>query len=60
MTKQLKEIKTFNVRMPRSLWTFLRNHSTDNDKSLNSIIIELVEKYKIKLEKRAEKKLTQS
>lgn len=55
----MSDTKAFNVRLPRHIWVFLRNQSTERDKSLNSLILELIEKDKKRLEKKLEKKLTQ-
>ena len=39
------EEKAFQVRLPREMWLFLRNKSTEIDKSMNYIIIQLLKKY---------------
>lgn len=57
MAKKLQEIKTFNVRMPRDTWVFLRNIATETDLSLNSIIIRLIERYKTRKENKDKKTL---
>ncbi len=59
MIKKDNDIKTFNLRIPRKLWVFLRNVSTNNDTSLNAIITKLIENYEKKLEKKSEKILTE-
>jgi predicted HicB family RNase H-like nuclease len=59
MIKKDNDIKTFNLRIPRNLWVFLRNISTITDTSLNAIITKLIENHKKKLEKKEEKTLTE-
>lgn len=46
--------KIFNVRLDRDLWSFLKKKGVDRELSLNEMIIDLIEKYK----KKCEKKLT--
>jgi hypothetical protein len=53
--KEKKEVKSFQVRLPRETWEFLKKNSVDTDKSMMGIILGCVEKYK----KRCEKKLTE-
>lgn len=49
-------LKTFNVRIPKSLWAYVKKLSVDRDQSMNSLLINLLEKYK----KNNENKLTRS
>lgn len=58
MANLLKDIKTFNIRMPRSIWLFLRDKAAEKDSSMNQVILGLVDGYKRRLENKAEKKLT--
>ena len=58
MAKKLNEIKTFNVRLPRETWAFLRQVSTDTDESLNSIIIRLIDRYRVRKENILQQKKT--
>lgn len=51
------KIKTFNIRLSRELWVFLKRKAIDDDISMNSLIISCVERLKKKSEK---KELTQS
>lgn len=51
-----EEIKTFNMRIPRDIWLFLKKTSADQDISMTEIIVRCVDKYK----KRLESKLTES
>jgi hypothetical protein len=48
------QIKTFNMRMPRDIWIFLKRTAADQEISMTDIIVRCVEKYK----KRLENKLT--
>lgn len=40
-----------NIRMESSLWVFLRRHAFDKNVSINSIVVECLEKYRKKNEK---------
>jgi len=55
MTEKLEKLKTFNVRISRELWTFLKKNSTDIDKPMNTIVQNLIEKYREKSEKKMRK-----
>ena len=48
------ELKTFNLRMPKETWVFLKNYSTSKEISMSEIVLNQVDKYK----KRIESKLT--
>lgn len=50
--KNDKKVKTFVVRLPRDLWLFLRKHSVDIECSMNKIILECMDSYKEKNEKK--------
>ena len=52
----MQEIKSFQMRLPRDLWLFLKKVSAENDTSMMDIFITCLEKYK----KSYEKKLTLS
>ncbi len=45
-------IKTFNVRLNKDLWSFIKKKGVDREMSLNQLIVELITKYKNKCEKR--------
>ncbi len=47
-------LKTFNIRIPRSLWAYVKKMSIDRDQTMNSLLISLLEKQK----KKDENKLT--
>lgn len=47
---ETKTIKTFNVRIPKELWLFLRKHSIDLEISMNQIIVNCMMSYKNKNE----------
>lgn len=48
----MEDTKAFNVRIPKTLWKFLRNASLAQEVSMNKIIITQMEKYKKSYEKR--------
>jgi predicted HicB family RNase H-like nuclease len=48
----MKEKKSFNVRISKELWVFLKNESARTEKSM----IELIENCIIKMKSKAEKK----
>ena len=58
MSIKERDYKTFNVRMNKDLWTVLKFDAITKGVTMNSIIIQCVEKYKKNLEKKQEKKLT--
>lgn len=49
-----KDIKMFQMRMPKELWIFLKKTAIDQEISMMDIIVRCVNKYK----KRLENKLT--
>lgn len=49
-------LKTFNIRIPKSLWAYIKKLSVDRDETMNSLLINLLEKHK----KKNENKLTNS
>lgn len=51
----MDDIKAFNIRIPKDMWVFLKKKSIDQEKAMNAIVIDCLEKYK----KKCEKKLTQ-
>jgi hypothetical protein len=52
MSFNKKEIKSFNVLLPKELWAFLKKESAYREVSMVEIIKSLVEKYKNKTEKK--------
>ena len=52
MIKKDNEIKTFNMRMPKNLWMFLKKTAIDQEKTMTDIIVECVRKYEKKFENR--------
>lgn len=59
ITKEIEQ-KTYTLRMPKELWYFMRILSLDSGVSMNTIIIDSLESFRKKMEKRMEKKLTTS
>lgn len=53
-TQKNKDIKMFQIRMPKDMWVFLKKTSVDQEISMMDIIVRCVDKYK----KRIENKLT--
>jgi hypothetical protein len=51
----MTDIKTFNVRMPKETWRFLKKLAIEQERSMTDIIVCCVNKYK----KRLENKLTE-
>jgi|HubBroStandDraft_3_1064219.scaffolds.fasta_scaffold378296_1 predicted HicB family RNase H-like nuclease len=49
-------LKNFSIRLPKEIWTFLRNESTEQEISMNNIIVNCIEK----LKKKRERELTKS
>lgn len=52
MIKDTKDLKTFNVRMPKDTWLFLKKTAASQETSMSEIIIRCVEKYRKKLEEK--------
>lgn len=52
MTKTTKDIKSFNMRMPKETWMFLKKTSADQEISMTELILRCVDKYKRKFDKR--------
>jgi predicted HicB family RNase H-like nuclease len=50
MTEENKELKNFNVRLPKDLWMFLKSQSALQEISMIDIIKKALEDYKIKVE----------
>ncbi len=44
--------KVFSVRLSKEMWVFLKKHSIEQEKPMNTIIFDCLEKYKNKYEKR--------
>lgn len=42
--------KTFNIRVPKEIWSFLKKMAFEHETSMVSIIVKSVEEYKKKLE----------
>ncbi len=49
-----KELKSFNMRMPKETWQFLKRQAAAQEVSMTEIILRCVDKYK----KRFDNKLT--
>lgn len=50
--KMKKEIRTFNIRIPKDLWIFLKKEAMKEESSMAEIIIQLINKKKKKIEKK--------
>lgn len=50
----MEELKSFNIRLPKNIWKFLKKSAAEQEVSMLSIITECLERYK----KNQEKKLT--
>ncbi len=50
MAKDTSDIKTFNMRMPKEMWLFLKKTAASQEVSMTDIILRCVDKYKKKLE----------
>jgi hypothetical protein len=49
----MSEIKTFNIRLPRELWAFLKKRAAEKDTSMGEILIKSVRKMKDKHDKKS-------
>lgn len=50
MLKEKIETKTFNMKMPKELWMFLKRTAADKEVSMTEIVNTCVEKYKKRLD----------
>jgi hypothetical protein len=48
----MKDLKSFNVRVPKELWAFLKKRSVDCDIPMNAMIISMIRKEKDKLDRK--------
>lgn len=46
----MTEKKSFQIRLPKDLWTFLKKQSMEQEKAMNVLIIESLQKMKKSLE----------
>ena len=44
----MKDIKVFNVRLPRDEWLFIKQKAMESDISMNELIRVLIERYRKK------------
>jgi hypothetical protein len=51
---QAIEPKTMLVRMPKDLWVFMKTQTIVQETSANSIMLSLIEKFKLKCEKKVD------
>lgn len=47
-----KDIKMFQMRMPKDMWVFLKKTAIDQEISMMDIIVRCVDKYKKRVENR--------
>jgi hypothetical protein len=47
----MRNVKSFNVKIPTELWSFLKKDSVEKQQPMNAIITVLLKKYKNKEEK---------
>ncbi len=50
MSKEVSEVKNFNMRLSKDLWVFLKNESTAKETSMTDIITSCIEKHRKKIE----------
>lgn len=50
MIKKTTDLKSFNIRMPKETWLFLKRTAAAQEVSMTDIILRCVEKYKKKLD----------
>ncbi len=50
MVKENSDIKTFNMRMPKETWLFLKKQAAAQEVSMTEIILRCVDKYKKKFD----------
>jgi predicted DNA-binding protein len=52
MENNKMSIKTFNIRVPKDLWVFMKHLSAQKEKPMNVILVEMIEKAKNKADKK--------
>jgi predicted HicB family RNase H-like nuclease len=52
MAKRSNELKSFNMRMPKEMWLFLKKTSASQEISMTELILRCVERYKKKFDSR--------
>jgi predicted HicB family RNase H-like nuclease len=50
MGSKKTDIKTFNMRMPKDIWMFLKKTAAEQEESMTDIIVRCVKKYKKKFD----------
>lgn len=50
MSKEIQELKHFNMRLPKDTWMFLKRAAAAQEESMTDIIVRCVEKYRKKVE----------
>lgn len=53
----MKDIKTFNIRIPKEDWQFIKHKAIERDLSMNELIISLIQIHKKKCEKKVANQL---
>jgi hypothetical protein len=49
-SKEVVEFKTFNIRMPKDMWMFLKKASAMQETSMTDILMSVLDKYRKKIE----------
>lgn len=57
--KAKQEFKTFNIRIPRDLWTSIKVMAMELDTTMNALIVDLLTKKEKRMKNKLEKDLTQ-
>ena len=52
MMKNETVLKTFNLRVPKEMWIFLKRCAAEEETSMTNIIIRCIDSYKRKIDKR--------
>lgn len=50
----MEQNKAMNIRIPKELWSFGKKKAIDREMSFNQLVIELLEKYKKKCDKKVD------
>lgn len=54
MAKSLADSKSLSVRIPKDMWVFLKIHSLNIETTMAEILLDCIEKYRRKVEKKSE------
>ncbi len=52
MARDVTDLKTFTMRIPRDMWVFVKSSAAEQDKSMTDVIVSSLETYRKKIERK--------